>query len=272
MDSLYVTYTWGPPAIAVVLGLGLGAWAAASMKAVTTSPAVALRAERTEVIRRIRELDVEKSRMPQDQYEEARRGLILEAARLLRDLDGAAPGGRSHGAWGAHLAVAGVLALVLILVSSTFQSRVEAALAAQAQAVPTERRHAATEGGAELPADLGALNRVAHEALFEGDLATTMAAVEKARGISPGDLEVRVHVAALRISVGMYSKAEPDLDEVLAARPAMAEAWLWKGISRGKQGDDAGARAALEKVQSLDPQGLGEVARSILSSVPSTAP
>lgn len=271
-------YLWMPPAVALLLGAGLGTFLATRGRTqATPDPVAALREERAALMEQLRDLAEEQARMPADVYENRRQALVLEAATLLRRIEAAPPPPKSGRGTGLALGLAAAVALGVAGATGVAHGGLMDLLRdqeAQARTAQAKSPHGGgTPGASSLPTDLASLNKVAHQALLAGDLPTAMAATDKARALSPQDPEMQVHVNALRVAVGMSEKAEAGLQAVITAHPDQTEALLWMGISRLRQGDTAGARTWLDRVIEAAPSSEdAQMAKTVLEDVQQDAP
>lgn len=249
--------SWGPPLMAT--GIGLLAGLALVWKARGgDDPGAerrALAAHKEALLRRLRELDLERAKLPEADWQEERAALVQQAAGTLRRLDeigGETPG---RGA-GLLLPAAMLVALTLLGVAVlVWPSGSGPAEATPVQPKPAENPHAmAAAAGAGLPDDLAQLNSMAYAALQEGQLSTAMAVVEKARSLAPDDPSVRTNRDILRMNVGMVDKALADLREVVAAHPDLPRPTLWLAYAYGQKGQDGEARVLLARVIELAPE------------------
>lgn len=240
-------YQWGPPLVAVVLAvlLGVGVVRRWGWRAQEELPAAdrearsldrrrrELRARREALLAQLGELQADRERYPAEAWQREHDRLVGEAAGVLRELDALPAPSQVQRRnqplpWG-FLFVCLALVGAVLLVTAGLRSRFEAGLRQQHTADASGHATAASLAE-EIPEDLPTLNAMTHAAILSGDLRTAMALVEVAREREPEHPEVRVHLAALQISVGMLDRAQEGLDAVVQSHPDLAKAHLWRGM------------------------------------------
>ncbi len=217
----------------------------------------ALTARKESLLEQLREHDGDKKKMDPEAWQERREALLSEAAEVLRqfeegpaDLAFETPtptGRRVKMGWMAGLVAFFVLAAGLV--SQFASERPDDDMGGGDDvlgqfAVQVEEARAVL---AENPDDLAALNILAHVAVEQKSMQEAMELMDRARALAPNDPEVRVHMNALRLLVGMGNKAQESLEQVLEEHPDMSEAMRWMSYARFNQGDLDGAISWLER-------------------------
>lgn len=246
--------SWGPPLIATTIGLASGFALVFNARRgdARDERAQTLRAHKAGLMDRLRELELERPKLPASTYEEERRALVAQAAATLRELE-ELEGTQRPSSAGLGLPIAAAAAITVASVLVVVWPESSAAPAASIDDAPTggSNPHAMAEmaaQGDELPDDLDKLNDMAYRAILAGQLPTAMGAVEKARQMAPDDPLVRIHLDVMRINVGMVDRAAEDLDDIVAEYPDQVRAILWLAYAKGQRGDEATAREMLEQV------------------------
>ncbi|MFH1468252.1 MAG: tetratricopeptide repeat protein [Pseudomonadota bacterium] len=247
--------SWGPPLMAT--GIGLVAGLALVWKARgggdEAEEAQALAAHKEALLRRLRELDLERPKLHEAEWQEERAALIKQAAEALRRLDALDAKGPARSA-GLLMPASLLGALTLLGTAVLVWPSGGDEQIADLQQQPTPNPHAmATAAGAGLPEDLDQLNSMAYAALLEGQLSTAMAVIEKARALAPDDPTVRTNLDIMRMNVGMVDKALADLQQVVTAHPQEPRPTLWLAYAHGQKGQDSEARVLLARVIELAP-------------------
>ncbi len=99
--------------------------------------------------------------------------------------------------------------------------------------------------------DLEAIHIVTYHALLNRDLDNAMKYVDQARALDPNAAELHVHLAILQLSVGMYDRAEAELDVAIERRPEWGRPYLWMGLVRLYQSRSEDAITQVEKAIGL---------------------
>ncbi len=99
-----------------------------------------------------------------------------------------------------------------------------------------------------------------------GDTKAAFAAVEQARALQPGNVEVWLTEVPLRIRARQFREAQAAVEQALKLAPNAANAWYQKGSVAHVMGDRAAAFAAYDRTLALDPSHVeGLIARAGLS-------
>ncbi len=261
--------TWLPPLMASGVGLATGAvlvWRAAGTQT-PAEEAHALRAHKAALMERLRELEVERPKLPSEVWQSERQALVKQAAETLRKIDALeARGHRRPTSLVGPVMVVGSVALCALGMmawpddssSATPVSldqppaRTQASSGMGGMGAPSSMAEVTSMAGS-LPDDLAELNSMAYDAILQGQLPLAMSAVEKARQIAPEDPLVKTHLNIMRINVGMVAKAGEGLEEVVQAHPDQPRPVLWLAYAKGNLGDDEAAKVLLEKVLDMAP-------------------
>jgi TolA-binding protein len=265
--------TWLPPLLASSVGLATGAilvWRAKGGDS-PDEEAHALRAHKSALMDRLRELEVERPKLPSERWNEERQALVSQAAQTLRRIEALEARGHRRAssiATPVGVVVAIALASVGVLAWPDTNSNVDPvpldAPPARSQAssggmggmgggMPSSMAEV-TAGSDSLTDDLDELNAMAYDAMLQGQLPVAMSAVEKARSIAPDDPLVNTHLNIMRLNVGMVDKAADGLEVVVQAHPDQPRPLLWLAYARGNQGNDAEAKSMLERVLDMAPE------------------
>ncbi|NRF69568.1 PEP-CTERM system TPR-repeat protein PrsT [Aquincola sp. S2] len=86
-----------------------------------------------------------------------------------------------------------------------------------------------------------------------GDYKAAFVAVDEARSLQPGNVEVWLTEVPLRIRVRQFREAQTAVDQALKLAPNAANAWYQKGSVAHVMGDRPGAQAAYTRALALDP-------------------
>jgi len=262
--------TWLPPLLASGVGLATGAvlvWKSSGGDS-PAEEAHTLRAHKSGLMERLRELEVEKPKLASDAYQTERKALVAQAAATLRRIEALEARGHhrpSNLATPIGIVVAIGLASVGVMAwpdssggvepvpldSPPARSRASSG-GMGGQAMPSSMAEVTSTAG-DLPDDLDELNAIAYGAMLEGQLPVAMSAVEKARQIAPEDPLVQTHLNIMRLNVGMVDKAADGLETVVKEHPDQVRPLLWLAYARGNQGKDDEASALLEKVLDMAP-------------------
>ena len=253
--------TWGPPLVVLSLGVavGLGLALSAGGKRAVDDDRLArledLEAKKASLLDQIRMLDADRDKLGEAAYAERRATLVGEAAAVLAELerveatpaevvavekaagDGAAATRSSPlaaGLWAAGVMV--FFAVLAVFLTSSTSERAEGGTmtggAASRQAAITAEVEDAKARLEQDENDLEALHIVTYQALLTRDLEGAMAYVDRARALDPDAAELHVHLSILQVAVGMYDRAEAELDLAIAARPDWGRPHLWMGLVR----------------------------------------
>ncbi len=256
--------TWGPPVVVLLLAAVAAVVAAMRVQTGTDSRALEARtgllSQKESLLEQLREHDGDRNKMDDAAWAERRERLLARASGVLRQLEEAPETATEVSsevpaeATGRGLTVTWVVGLLLFcgvaagLVSQFARPRPDdnnAATASAADAFSADVAHAEAALRQD-PDDMDALNLLAHVAIERKDLPTAMSVIDKAKGVDADDLELRIHVDALRLLVGMGAKAEASLKVILEEDPAQSEAMRWLSYARFQQGDTQGAVEWLE--------------------------
>ena len=263
--------TWLPPLLASGVGLATGATLVWRSKG-GDSPAEeahTLRAHKSGLMDRLRELEVEKPKLPSETWQAERQALVTQAAETLRRLEALeARGHRRSSSIATPVGIVVAIALASVGVMAwpdmgsdvdpvpldTPPARTQSAMGGQGGmgAMPSSMAEV-TAGSDSLTDNLDELNAMAYDAMLQGQLPVAMSAVEKARTIAPDDPLVNTHLNIMRLNVGMIDKAAEGLEALVAAHPDQPRPLLWLAYARGNQGKDDEARAMLERVLDMAP-------------------
>jgi len=258
--------TWGPPIVVLLVGLVVGLAAALRVQSGRDSrpveAQVALATRKQSLLEQLREHDGDRHKMDDAAWAARREALLAEAAEVLKDLDQGPqalafeeppPASRKLTlGWIAGLIV--FFALAAGGVSQFTSERVDDDMAPPtgAAADPYAADVARAEAALALdPNDVAALNTLAHVAIERKALQEAMALIDRVKAVAPMDREMRVHVDALRLLIGMADKAQASLEAILAEDPELSEAMRWMSYARFAQGDLDGAVTWLERAQSV---------------------
>lgn len=271
--------TWGPPIVVLLLGLVIGLVSALRVQggrdARPVEARAALLARKESLVEQLREHQGDRSKMDAAAWTARHEVLLAEAAEVLRALDQdsdqalvfetAAPAGRGLTmAWVAGLVVFfGVAAGLVSRFASERADDMDAPMAGTADPFAAEAAAAEAHLAAN-PTDLDALNTLAHIAIERKSLQEAMSLIDRARAVAPTDPELRVHVDALRLLIGMADKAQASLEQILVEAPEMSEAMRWMSYARFAQGDLDGAVAWLDKASKVGSERDRLVARAWL--------
>ncbi len=261
--------TWLPPLLASGVGLATGAvlvWRATGSDN-PAEEAHALRAHKAALMERLRELEVEKPKLPSDTWRDERQALLTQAAHTLRRIEALeARGHRQSSSVATPVGVVVAIALASVGVLTWPDSsagidpvplnsppaRTQSSGGMGGMAAPTSMAEV-TAAASDLPDDLDALNTMAYDAMLQGQLPMAMSAVEKARQIAPNDPLVNTHLNIMRLNVGMVDKGAAGLEAVVKEHPDQPRPLLWLAYARGNQGKDDEAKAMLEAVLDMAP-------------------
>ncbi len=255
--------TWGPPLAVLILGAIVGIVAALRVQGGADSRPVeareALLSRKESLVEQLKEHDSDRSKMDEAAWSERRENLLAEAAGVLRQLDEgpedvefevAGPSGRGLTAsWIVGLLVfCGVAAG---LVSQFAKPRVDGG-GGQMSVDPWAEDIAHAEAALRAdPNDMEAINLLTHIAIERKELESAMGLIDRGRAVAPEDTELKIHLDALRLLVGMGAKAEVGLKEVLEKDPESSEAMRWLSYALFQQGDIDGAASWLEKAMTV---------------------
>ena len=252
-------YTWGPPLAVLIVSALAGVILAtrARSASLVSDPREVLRARKATLMEQLRTLERERQKLDAGDYDRQKAALVAEAAGVLRQLEAPevvepprapppATGVRALWALGSALFI-GVAAFVMVSATAPRQDDMGAAPASAPD--PDSRRAIAEAALAENPHDIGVLNYLSHDAIMRQDIQAAMRYVDQARNVSPDDAEVRTHLAAMQIFVGMFDRANEGLDAVLADSPDFPEALLWKAVALIQLGQVDAAKTLLERAR-----------------------
>jgi tetratricopeptide (TPR) repeat protein len=115
----------------------------------------------------------------------------------------------------------------------------------------------------ELKPDMAAAHYLLSQILAsEGTYDRALGAAQRATDYAPGESDAWYNLGAIAYTAGQYQEASAALDEALVRRPAFANALYVQGLVRYRLDDRAGAIAAFEALDTLDP-GHADVAALI---------
>ena len=277
--------------VGLVVGLGLALVArgqAAPGSVELRARREALLAKKDSLIEQIRLLEADRDRLPEAERAARREGLVLAASAVLAELEalefkGAveaqveaqvaaqAEGASAAGPWtaagpkkpagtpvksglkiGGAIAFLGVMALGLTEAAKPRGAGMSVTGGGGSAATTGAAAVQAAEAALALnPQDLAALNILTYEALLRRDFEAAMTHVEAARTVSPEHPDVLIHLAILRLSVGMYDVAAEALGRAIAAEPERGRGHLWLGLVRIYQDQRTDAVTELETALSL---------------------
>jgi len=264
--------TWWPALLALAAGSLAGVWAALMLRqqggsdAETQETILDLDEQAAHLIRQLRDLDEQRSRLPEARYVAEKGRLELAAAQAIRDRDQQAAGARAprdaaaeEGAglerrpWlrlGGGLVVASLVGL-LAYVGLESQSHLRADGASMTGGGPAAAMgpgapagmgtggEAATLDG-ELtmlmerleasPTDLEALLRLSHRLLGVHDGSEATLFNDRALALAPDNLEAKTHAAVLQARGDNPAAGMAALDGLLRDNPTYAEAWFYRGM------------------------------------------
>jgi len=253
--------TWGPPLVVLSLGVavGLGLALTAGGKRQADDDRLArledLQAKKAALLEQIRTLDADRDKLGEAAYASRREVLVGEAAATLAELERveaapaevvavekAASGGGSTSTsspFVAGLWAAGVLLffglLAVFLTSSSTERAQGGSMTGGSEGRQATLSAEVEDAKARLEADandLGAINTLAYDALLKRDLDNAMQLVDRARAIDENSPDVHVHLAILQLAVGMFDRADEELQKAIAARPDWGRPHLWMGLVR----------------------------------------
>jgi len=289
---------WGPPVVVLLVALVVGLIFALRAQAKGADARAAedragdreaLAARKASLVEQLRLLEADRDKLDPQTFSDRHAALLAAAADALRQLDAPAPpapaaaaptadraGDRralQAGLWvAAAVAFFGVLGVLLS--GSTAERAPGATMTGntQAAAEPAEVA-AAREALAANAQDLAAINTLSYHFLTTRQLDQAMTLLDLARAIRADDPDGLLHLAILQMSVGMFDRAAPLMDQARAAQPERGRFWLWTGLLHLYQDQREQAIEAVEKSLQLgiraDEQGF---ARQLLAEARSPAP
>lgn len=292
---------WGPPLVAVGVGVGFGAavawFASRSGRSGADANPERLAARKEQLMEALREHEADRGKLDEATWTAKREALLKEAADTLRALEvapsqgdasaapagtgspsapvAAASGGRRL-AWGVGT-VAFFALLAGGLAVSTKQRAQGDSMTGGRAAGEDALAAAAAEAQEKLkrdPDDLDALNTLTWYSIRSRDLNAAMQNLEHARQVAPGDPLVLTHLAVLEIQIGMIDKAEASLQQALSVDPTLPRSLIFYGLVKLQKEERAEAAPFLEKVLSgdrADPEER-QMAASLLSEAKAPPP
>ena len=289
---------WGPPVVVLLVALVVGLIFALRAQAKGADARAAedragdrdaLAARKASLVEQLRLLEADRDKLDPQTFADRHAALLAAAADALRQLDAPAPAppalspspadraadrrALQAGLWvAAAVAFFGVLG---VLLSRSTADRAPGATMtgnSQAAAEPAEVA-AAREALAANAQDLAAINTLSYHFLTTRQLDAAMTHIDQARAIRADDPDVLLHLAILQMSVGMFDRAAPLMDQARAAQPERGRFWLWTGLLHLYQNDREKAVESVEKSLQLgiraDEQAF---ARQLLAEARSPAP
>jgi hypothetical protein len=248
---------WGPPI--AVLGLGLLGGLVAGLRGGSLwhidQDQADLQARQDSLMQQLRELDAERGKIDEADYQVRKKELVQAAADVLRAMDEGSKlpkaAATAHGATAMkHLPyyALGMVILVIttgIVIQKVATPRVEGgSMTGNAQSAPPSGADPVAEARAAYEADatdLEAINQLTKFALYTQDLDSAMQLMDAGRAVNPDDPGVQVHLGALNSFIGRGAEAEAAWALHEAALPA--EVAIWRGIVAARSGDSAAAAA-----------------------------
>lgn len=261
--------TWGPPIVVLLLGLVVGLISALRVQSGRDSRPVevqvALAARKASLVEQLREHDGDRHKTDDSAWLVRREALLTEASDVLRQLEEGVPetaaeapttaGRKVTLAWGGGLLV--FFGLAAGGVSQFASERADDdSMTGNTSAGGSTDPYAADVAAAEArlaqePDHVASLNLLAHVAIERKALQEAMGLIDRVKAIDETDREMRVHVDALRLLIGMADKAQASLEALLIEDPELSEAMRWLSYARFAQGDLDGAVGWLEKAQGV---------------------
>ncbi len=260
--------TWGPPIVVLLLGLVVGLVSALRVQpgrdSRPTEARAALHARKDSLMEQLREHDGDRHKMSAEAWKVRREVLMAEAILVLQELDAdllgeavlepVPPANRKlAAAWALGLLTFFGLAAGGVSQFTSERQDSDMAPAGGANAVdPYAAELARAQAALEAdPDDVAALNTLAHVAIERKSLQEAMTLIDRVKVLAPSDVEMRIHVDALRLLIGMTDKAEASLLAILEQDPQQSEAMRWLSYARFAQRDLDGAVEWLEKAQTV---------------------
>ncbi len=246
-----------------------------------------LERQRDAIYVQIRDLDAGRASMSADDYRAERMRLVIEAARTLQAMSGAAvtpvtPPPRSPSwadrhptlvgmFWGAGLVGFGT-ALWFGLNTDVKLKPPEAmqgGMGGMSAAPDAEQRAAMQKARMQglldsakaaydtTPDDPAVANRYAHVLLQAGELMPAFEVTKKVTAVHPDDPEARTHQAIVLMEIGDMDMAAGLLDKVITTTPAFAEALGYRGAIAYNRGEYPAAADLWLRAKAADPSMAG---------------
>lgn len=233
--------TWGPPAIVLLVG-AIGGLAYSLRRGLPWDhdPRMAdLRARRELLMRRLRDLDADRGKLGDTDFEAQRAELVKETADVLRQLEEGLdapkppPATDPQGGSGWLTALGAVLFVVAagIALQQGVSQRTDAPMTGGSSGgapavMPIVQ--AAQDALEADPNDAQALCTLRKYALYTRDLDGAMSLMERSQQAHPDDPCVVTHMAALKIMIGRFDEASAEIAALGSTAPN--EAQIWRAI------------------------------------------
>jgi tetratricopeptide (TPR) repeat protein len=267
---------WGPALTVIFAGFALGLGLARKQGGTPHADQGArqdLERERELAVEALKALEIERTKMDPEAYQQERDALLTRGAGALRELDHtdavrqATAGGSSAGdgmapEWKGALTMLAVVAVAGLFYQfaskessdrapgTTMTGNVSAPNAAAQDAELLARMEAN-------PNDLDAANALTRSALMQGDAVGAMEWNQKAAALDPTDPAALTYRAVLADTVGMTDRAIEGLQAVTGAHPGHGDAWAYLGVFMIRTGRPGEAIGPLERAAELLPQEPG---------------
>ncbi len=287
---------WGPPLAVLALG-GLAGLIAGRRGGNTwhiDQDQADLQAKRASYMQQLRELDAERGKLDEADYQVRKKELVQAAADVLRAMDegsklpASTEAAASRASAMKHLPYYALGVVILVITTGVVIQKVATPRLDGGSMTGNAQTATATTGPDPVadaraayqadPTDLDAINQLTKFALYTQDLDTAMTLMDAGRAVNPDDPGVQVHLGALNSFIGRADAAEVTWAQYESVLPA--EVALWRGIVAAQRGDrmTAAQQYRLAITQSSDPLDrefatflLADV-MSAQSSAPSPAP
>lgn len=271
---------WGPPLAVLVAGIVMGVVTLGRMRTGSGDPSIGresrkidLESARDEVLEALKQLELDRDKMPPDAYARERESLVSRGARALEALDEPVdsnsiptrPPVVIAPEWRGALYALGAVLLLAILwnfaTSETVERRDGASMtgnqavggggegsrAAIQDSPKFKARVAELEGKLQANAnDVGALNDLTHMFMMVSDYPKAFGYNDTALKAAPTDADARTYRAALTAMMSMPDKALEQFDALLAEKPDHAMAIVYRAMVLFQTGKVDEAIASLE--------------------------
>ena len=243
---------WGPPLAVLALGVTAGIVAGLMTGRIwqIDQDQADLQARRDSLMAQLRELDGERGKLDEADYQVRKKELVQAAANVLRAMEEGSKAPKPQRGQGAGSAMkhlpwyaAGMVVLFVaagLVVQKVATPRVEGgSMTGNAQSTPSTGQDPVAEYRARYeadPTDLEAINQLTKFALYTQDLDTAMQLMDAGRAVNPDDPAVQVHLGALNTFIGRLDVAEEAF--TLYQHELPAEVAIWRGIVAAQLGQD----------------------------------
>lgn len=266
MEESLSTDVWTLPLAVMGVGLVVGLFFAlrTERNEEVGNDEAELLAQKERHLEALRELEADKDKLTDAEYQEQREVLLQKAENVVRQLkegrDSTVPQAQS---WTAStrsdigtvfFLVVGCLMAFGLYRYSKDRGEGETLTGASMQAKVSEYRQSLLNAKATLetdPNNIDALHLLTYDALLNRKLQEAMKHIEVVRAQTENDPELLVHMGILKLAIQSYDQALTDFDAAIQADPNLGKAYLWRALLHSNQKENEKALADAKKALPL---------------------